>query len=194
MKKVFFMIIVLFSFSFAGELKIGQKSPGTNLFLKNVDGNNLTLKQLKKENGILVIFSCNTCPWVVRWQDRYNSLAKLCSLNDIGFVAVNSNARLHNSVDSFDEMIYHAAVNDYQFPYVLDKNAELAKLFGAMKTPHVYLFNKNDILVYRGAIDDNAKDANKVKKKYLEDAIISSSKEEKIKVETTKALGCSIKF
>ena len=194
MKKVFFMIIVLFSFSFAGELKIGQKSPGTNLFLKNVDGNNLTLKQLKKENGILVIFSCNTCPWVVRWQDRYNSLAKLCSLNDIGFVAVNSNARLHNSVDSFDEMIYHAAVNDYQFPYVLDKNAELSKLFGAMKTPHVYLFNKNDILVYRGAIDDNAKDANKVKKKYLEDAIISSSKEEKIKVETTKALGCSIKF
>ena len=194
MKKVFFMIIVLFSFSFAGELKIGQKSPGTNLFLKNVDGNNLTLKQLKKENGILVIFSCNTCPWVVRWQDRYNSLAKLCSLNDIGFVAVNSNARLHNSVDSFDEMIYHAAVNDYQFPYVLDKNAELAKLFGAMKTPHVYLFNKNDILVYTGAIDDNAKDANKVKKKYLENAIISSSKEEKIKVETTKALGCSIKF
>lgn len=194
MKKVFFMIIVLFSFSFAGELKIGQKSPGTNLFLKNVDGNNLTLKQLKKENGILVIFSCNTCPWVVRWQDRYNSLAKLCSLNDIGFVAVNSNARLHNSVDSFDEMIYHAAVNDYQFPYVLDKNAELAKLFGAMKTPHVYLFNKNDILVYRGAIDDNAKNANKVKKKYLENAIISSSKEEKIKVETTKALGCSIKF
>ena len=194
MKKVFFMIIVLFSFSFAGELKIGQKSPGTNLFLKNVDGNNLTLKQLKKENGILVIFSCNTCPWVVRWQDRYNSLAKLCSLNDIGFVAVNSNARLHNSVDSFDEMIYHAAINDYQFPYVLDKNAELAKLFGAMKTPHVYLFNKNDILVYRGAIDDNAKDANKVKKKYLENAIISSSREEKIKVETTKALGCSIKF
>ena len=194
MKKVFFIIIVLFSFSFAGELKIGQKSPGTNLFLKNVDGNNLTLKQLKKENGILVIFSCNTCPWVVRWQDRYNSLAKLCSLNDIGFVAVNSNARLHNSVDSFDEMIYHAAVNDYQFPYVLDKNAELAKLFGAMKTPHVYLFNKNDILVYRGAIDDNAKNANKVKKKYLENAIISSSKEEKIKVETTKALGCSIKF
>tara|TARA_B100000003_G_C10825704_1_gene328792 strand:- start:228 stop:812 length:585 start_codon:yes stop_codon:yes gene_type:complete len=194
MKKVFFMIIVLFSFSFAGELKIGQKSPGTNLFLKNVDGNNLTLKQLKKENGILVIFSCNTCPWVVRWQDRYNSLAKLCSLNDIGFVAVNSNARLHNSVDSFDEMIYHAAVNDYQFPYVLDKNAELAKLFGAMKTPHVYLFNKNDILVYRGAIDDNAKNANKVKNKYLENAIISSSKEEKIKVETTKALGCSIKF
>ena len=194
MKKVFFMIIVLFSFSFAGELKIGQKSPGTNLFLKNVDGNNLTLKQLKKENGILVIFSCNTCPWGVRRQDRYNSLAKLCSLNDIGFVAVNSNARLHNSVDSFDEMIYHAAVNDYQFPYVLDKNAELAKLFGAMKTPHVYLFNKNDILVYRGAIDDNAKDANKVKKKYLENAIISISKEEKIKVETTKALGCSIKF
>ena len=74
------------------------------------------------------------------------------------------------------------------------KNSKLAKLFGAMKTPHVYLFNKNDILVYRGAIDDNAKDANKVNKKYLEDAIISSSKAEKIKVETTKALGCSIKF
>ena len=107
---------------------------------------------------------------------------------------MNSNARLHSSVDSFDEMIYHAEVNDYKFPYTLDKNSKLAKAFGAMKTPHVYLFDNAGELVYRGAIDDNAKNAKKVKRKYLADAINAVSKKMKIKTKTTKALGCSIKF
>ena len=193
-RALYIIILFLCTLLSARELEIGEKIPGIDLLMKSIDGNDLTLEKLKKDNGLLVIFSCNTCPWVIRWQDRYNPLSELCQKNEIGFVAINSNARLHDSVDSFDEMIYHAAVNDYKFPYTLDKNSKLAKLFGAMKTPHVYLFNKNDVLVYRGAIDDNAKDANKVNKKYLEDAIISSSKAEKIKVETTKALGCSIKF
>ena len=73
-------------------------------------------------------------------------------------------------------MIYHAAANDYKFPYTLDKNAKLAKAFGATKTPHVYLFNSVGELVYRGAIDDNAKNAKKVKRQYLADAINAVSR------------------
>ena len=178
----------------AKELSIGNEILGADYILNNIDGNNTSLDTLKRSKGILVVFSCNTCPWVIRWQDRYNLLSALSRKNEIGFVAVNSNARLHDSVDSMDEMIYHAAANEYDFPYVLDKNAKLAKAFGAKKTPHVYLFNSNNKLVYTGAIDDNAKSAKKVKNNYLMDAIRALGSSKKIKISESKALGCSIKY
>ena len=192
--KIIFLISVLFFNVQAKELSIGNEMLGVDYILKNIDGNDTSLNKLKKSNGILVIFSCNTCPWVIRWQDRYNLLSAFSRKNDIGFVAVNSNARLHESVDSMDEMIYHATINEYGFPYVLDKDAKLAKAFGAMKTPHVYLFNSDNKLVYTGAIDDNAKSAKKVKNNYLMDAIRALGSNKKIKISQTKALGCSIKY
>ena len=91
-------------------------------------------------------------------------------------------------------MIYQATANEYGFPYVLDEDAKLAKAFGAMKTPHVYLFNSDNKLVYTGAIDDNAKSAKKVKNNYLMDAIRALGSNKKIKITETKALGCSIKY
>ena len=192
--KTIFLVSILFFNLQANELSIGNEILGINYTLKNIDGNDTSLDKLKKSNGILVVFSCNTCPWVIRWQDRYNILSGFSKKNDIGFVAVNSNARLHESVDSMDEMIYHATANEYSFPYVLDKNAKLAKAFGAMKTPHVYLFNSDNKLVYTGAIDDNAKSAKKVKNNYLMDAIRALGSNKKIKISETKALGCSIKY
>ena len=95
---------------------------------------------------------------------------------------------------TLDEMIYHATANEYDFPYVMDEDAKLAKAFGAMKTPHVYLFDANDRLVYTGAIDDNAKSAKRVKKNYLMDALSSLGNGKNIATRKTKALGCSIKF
>ena len=192
--KIIFLVSVLFFNVQAKELSIGNEILGVDYILKNIDGNDTSLDKLKKSNGILVVFSCNTCPWVIRWQDRYNLLSDFSRKNDIGFVAVNSNARLHESVDSMDEMIYHATTNEYGFPYVLDKDAKLAKAFGAMKTPHVYLFNSDNKLVYTGAIDDNAKSAKKVKNNYLMDAIRALGSNKKIKISQTKALGCSIKY
>ena len=192
--KIIFLVSVLFFNVQAKELSIGNEILGVDYILKNIDGNDTSLDKLKKSNGILVVFSCNTCPWVIRWQDRYNILSAFSKKNDIGFVAVNSNARLHESVDSMDEMIYHATANEYGFPYVLDEDAKLAKAFGAMKTPHVYLFNSDNKLVYTGAIDDNAKSAKKVKNNYLMDAIRALGTDKKIKISETKALGCSIKY
>jgi len=192
-KIIFFVSIMFFNLQ-AKELSIGNEILGADYILNNIDGNNTSLDKLKRSKGILVVFSCNTCPWVIRWQDRYNLLSALSRKNEIGFVAVNSNARLHDSVDSMDEMIYHAAANEYDFPYVLDKNAKLAKAFGAKKTPHVYLFNSNNKLVYTGAIDDNAKSAKKVKNNYLMDAIRALGSSKKIKISESKALGCSIKY
>ena len=173
------------------EISIGSKMPGSDYILKNINGKESELSTYKKENGLLVIFSCNTCPWVIRWQGRYNPISELCSKNNIGFVAVNSNASQHDGVDSFDSMKEHAIKYEYIFPYVLDSGSRLAKAFGAMVTPHVYLFDKNGDLRYRGAIDDGPK---RVKRNYLVDAINSVSKGKSIRTKTTKSLGCSIKY
>ena len=195
MKNIIIVFLTALCFNLgAKELSMGDSIVGINYSLNNIDGKDISIADINKENGILVIFSCNTCPWVVRWQDRYNSIAETCEKNNVGFVAVNSNTRLHDSVDSFEKMINHAKINKYSFPYVLDKNAKLAKAFGATKTPHVYLFNSDNKLFYKGAIDDNAKSAKKVKNNYLKDALTALGSNKEIKVSSTKALGCSIKY
>ena len=194
MIKILILSFLVCSSLMGKEISIGSKMPDSDYILRNIDGKKSVLNSYKKKNGLLVIFSCNTCPWVIRWQDRYNPISELCSNNEIGFVAVNSNASLHKSVDSFDSMIEHAKKYDYNFPYVVDSGSKLARLFGALKTPHVYLFNDKSELVYSGAIDDNAKDVKKVKRNYLTDAINAISKGDRVKIKTTKALGCSIKF
>lgn len=194
MKKRVFIILSFMTVLFARELSIGEAMPKVNIPIQNVNGETFTLKKLMDKNGLLVIFSCNTCPVVIRWQDRYNPIAELCSENNIGFVAVNSNARQHNGVDSYTAMQEHAQEYNYRFPYVMDKRAELANAFGAKKTPHVYLFNKDNKLVYRGAIDDNSENAENVKTSYLMNAVNAVAMGEEIKVKKTKALGCSIKF
>ena len=194
MKKPVFIILLFMTVLFARELSIGKVMPKVNIPIQDVNGETFTLKKFMDKNGLLVIFSCNTCPWVIRWQDRYNPIAGLCSENNIGFVAVNSNARQHNGVASYTAMQDHAQEYNYRFPYVMDKRAELANAFGAKKTPHVYLFNKDNKLVYRGAIDDNSENADNVKTSYLVNAVNAVASGEEIKVNKTKALGCSIKF
>jgi peroxiredoxin len=107
--------------------------------------------------------------------------------------AINSNAARREGVDSMEEMKKHAEKMGYEFNYLLDEDARLADLFGATKTPQIFLFNKELKLVYTGAIDDNLKYAEKVKNHYLVDAINNLVDEKKIDPNTTSALGCSIK-
>jgi hypothetical protein len=109
-------------------------------------------------------------------------------------IAVNSNAARFGGEDSLEEMLEHAKNNGYNFPYAQDPESELASAFGATKTPHIYLFNGDDKLVYRGAIDDNAKNAKKVDVPFLANAIDALLAGNPINHQTTKALGCSIKF
>jgi peroxiredoxin len=191
------IVLALFVFAFAptisSELEIGKKAPKTDYKMKDVTGKDLSLNQIKGENGLLVIFSCNTCPWVINWQDRYNELHDAARKHKVGMVAVNSNEGQRSEEDSFDAMTNHAKANGYTFSYVQDTNSELADAFGATRTPHVFLFDKNMKLVYRGAIDDNAKDRSAVEKPYLKNAIESMVKGEEISPSTTKSLGCTIK-
>ena len=192
--KIFLLHIIGFTFLIAGELEIGSTMPLKDLELADISGKNITLATAKGDAGTLVVFSCNTCPWVIRWEDRYVSLSNTYAQKGIGMIAVNSNAARFGGEDSLEEMLEHAKNNGYNFPYAQDPESELASAFGATKTPHIYLFDGEDKLVYRGAIDDNAKNAKKVDVPFLANAIDALLAGNPINPQTTKALGCSIKF
>ncbi len=193
MKKILIPILFLTYIS-AAELEIGSGMPGMNYKLKDISGNTTTLADVKGNKGTLVIFSCNTCPWVIRWEDRYVSIADKYTPKGIGVIAVNSNAGRFDGDESLEKMVKHAKKNDYNFPYAQDPRSQLASNFGATKTPHIYLFDNNDVLVYRGAIDDNARDARSVDEPYLANAIDQLIAGNPIEKPISKAIGCGIKF
>lgn len=179
-------------------LEIGAKAPKTDLKMKDVSGKEHALNDLKKENGLLVIFSCNTCPFVIGgmgegWEGRYNKVYDIAEANNIGMVLVNPNEAKREKGDSFDDMVARAKEKSYKSPYVIDNNHVLADAFGARTTPHVFLFDKNMTLVYVGAIDDNVKSTEDVKEFYLKDAIENLAKGQKIDPNATKNIGCSVK-
>ena len=186
--------LTFFSLVFCSELEIGSVMPKSKVGLKTINGDIINLLSLKGESGTLVIFSCNTCPWVIKWEDRYLDIAEKYTPKGINMIAINSNVAKFNGDDSLIKMKEHANKMKYNFIYGQDPEAEIANAFGATKTPHVFLFNKDNILIYSGAIDDNARDAKKVDEAYLANAIDALLENRKIEKKSTKALGCSIKF
>ena len=195
MKKLIFAATLLLCFGIqAKELDLGSGLPLEEVKMMDITGKEVSLGEAKGENGLLVIFSCNTCPWVIKWEDRYVELAKKYQSKGVGVIALNSNETTFGSVDSMDKMKVHAKEKGYNFYYAMDNGAKLAREFGATRTPHVYLFNAENQLVYRGAIDDNANNQKKVKKPNVADAIDAMLTGNTIKYASTKALGCGIKF
>ena len=182
------------------ELAIGSKAPLADVLMMNVNGTQMSLNTAAGPNGLLVVFSCNTCPFVVGngaksdgWEGRYNETARFAKENGVAMVLVNSNEAKRNNHDSMDAMEAHAKDNNYGMPYLLDANHQLADAFGALKTPHVYLFDCDMNLVYRGSIDDNVSDAEAVSERYVQDAITAVANGKPVGVAETKAIGCSIK-
>ena len=191
---IFLYFLISSNIVLGNEINIGSLMPNMDYDLNDISGRKLTLSQIKGKKGTLVIFSSNTCPWVIRWEDRYVSITDSYSSKGIGVIAVNSNALRFDDRESLDKMERHAKDKNYNFPYAQDPGAKLATAFGATKTPHIFLFDDNDKLVYRGAIDDNARDAADVEEAFLEIALDQLLDGEKIKKPTSKAIGCSIKF
>tara|TARA_B110000046_G_scaffold31498_1_gene33477 strand:- start:19622 stop:20248 length:627 start_codon:yes stop_codon:yes gene_type:complete len=204
MKKILFPAVAAIALALAAfipkgsenytTLAIGDKAPLQSVKMQNIDGKQLNLKELIKDNGIVVIFTCNTCPFVLQWEDRYPQIAELAARNGIGVALVNSNEAKRKGEDSLEGMKKHATEKDYEeLAYLVDEQSALANAFGAKTTPHVFLFDKEFKLVYEGAIDDNSKDAKAVKATYLNDALNNLQSAKKISPNNTKAIGCSIK-
>ena len=207
MKKTLFILsaiafVSLISFSTIKDIEsitIGSKAPLSNTKMKDVSAKSFSLEELKKEKGLLVIFSCNTCPFVVGnnnmegWEGRYNQLFTIAEKNNIGMVLINSNEAKRNDADSFSRMKERSKKMDYKANYLVDKNSKLADAFGASTTPHVFLFDADLKLVYKGAIDDAVGSTKDVKSRWLSTAMKNMSTNQPIDPQTTRNSGCSIK-
>tara|TARA_A100001234_G_scaffold216920_1_gene223527 strand:+ start:1631 stop:2239 length:609 start_codon:yes stop_codon:yes gene_type:complete len=195
--KIIFITLVLLTKPLLAQkyptLEINQKMPVQNYKVKSIDGDFMSLNDNIKNNGILVVFTSNKCPFVIMWEDRYKLIEDECLKSDIGMVYINSNEARRDRDDSIDKMKEHARKMGYKYPYLIDRNSKIANSFGAKTTPHIFLFNKNKKLIYKGAIDDNYQSIKNVKEKYLINAITQLNNNEEIKINTTKAIGCSIK-
>jgi peroxiredoxin len=164
--------------------------------LKNIDGKMVSLSDYKDAKGFLVIFTCNHCPYAIAYQDRIIALDAKYKSKGIPVIAINPNNPASQPQDSYDLMKVRAKEKGFTFPYLLDVGQKVYPEYGASRTPHVFLLQKTDkgnLVKYIGAIDDNYQDAESVETKYVENAIDAMLSGESIEIETTKAIGCSIK-
>ena len=187
-------VLMSFTFSTSG-YKPGDSAEGFKL--KNVDGKFVSTDDYKNAKGFIVIFTCNHCPYAKANEQRIINLDKKYASQGYPVLAINPNDALDYPEDSFENMAKRSKEKNYTFPYLLDASQEVAKRFGALKTPHVYLLKKTGKgleVAYVGAIDDNTEDEDQVKTRYVENAISEIESGKPVSIKETKAIGCSIKW
>jgi peroxiredoxin len=165
--------------------------------LRNIDGKDVSLASYTKAKGFIIIFTCNTCPYSKLYEDRIIALNKEYEPKGYPVIAINPNDPDQQAGDSYEEMQKRAKEKGFNFPYLQDASGSVAKAFGASRTPHVYILNKEAKgykVEYIGAIDNNHKDASAADQKYVEEAVTQLMSGKKPKSTTTKAIGCTIKW
>ncbi len=174
-------------------LPIGAPIPKAEIKMKDISGAEVSFKDAQKKNGLLVMFSCNTCPVVKRYQSRSNEVCKYAMEKEIGVILLNPNEAYRDNGDSYDDMKDYGKKNNYSWYYVMDNNSVMADAFGANRTPELFLFNKEGKLVYHGAIDDNSNGPDQVTRKHAIIAIDEMIAGKDISMKETRSVGCSIK-
>jgi len=174
------------------EIAIAATLPQADLKMKDVSGKQISLNDAKTAKGLLVIFSCNTCPYVKLSETRIKEYSEFCATNGIGCIIINSNEAQRTEDDSFDEMVKYYNAQSLKCYYTVDAKSTLANAFGATRTPQCFLFSAKG-LAYKGAIDDNVKDAAAAKALYLKDALNAVVKGVNPATQETKSIGCTIK-
>jgi peroxiredoxin len=174
---------------------VGDVAPAFSL--KNVDGKMVSLADYNTAKGVIVVFTCNACPYAKAYEERIMALDKSYRAKGFPVVAINPNDAKVEPEDSYENMQTRAKEKGYTFPYVLDETQNIARAYGATRTPHIYLLAKqgNDFIVrYIGAIDDNTSEPKDVKTKYVESAIDALLTGKEVAVKETKAIGCTVKW
>ena len=174
-------------------LAIGSSVPLSDVKMKDVSGKDISLKDAATKKGLLVIFSCNTCPYVIKNQQRTREICDFATKNGLGVIIINSNEAMRDDDDSYEAMVKYASNQEYKWSYVVDRDSKLANAFGATRTPETFLFNSEGKLVYHGAIDDNPADASKVNRHHLKEAIGEMKGGKDVSVKETRSVGCTIK-
>ena len=163
----------------------------TDFRLKNVDGRMISLATYNDAKGYIVIFDSNTCPYSKAYNERIGALHEKYSSKGFPVIVINAN---DGAGDSFDDMVKMAKKKNYKFPYVFDETQEVAIAYVATNTPHVFVLTKELKVAYIGTIDDNARHADSVSKRYVEDAVDALLVGKPVPITKTKAIGCGIKW
>ena len=193
MKQLILFLATGTSLLFSQGYKVGDQVK--DFSLKNVDGKMVSMADYKDAKGFIVVFTCNHCPFAMAYEQRIMALD--AKYRPLGYpvIAINPNDPAIVPDDSFDNMVSRSKEKGYTFPYVLDETQQVAKAFGATKTPHVYIVSKKKMTVeYIGAIDNNTDDASKADKKYVELAVDALLAGKTFENKETKAVGCGIKW
>jgi thioredoxin-related protein len=201
MKKIFFFCVLLISitaFTHSGHpappgLPLGAAIPKADTRMKDVSGRLISLREAATGNGLLIMFSCNTCPYVIKNQSRTKSICAYAKEKSLGVIILNANEGGRNNGESLADMQAYAKQQSYNWYYALDSDNELADAFGATRTPECFLFDKNGKLVYHGAIDDSPADITEVKRNHLKQAITEMVQGTAITVKESRSVGCSIR-
>lgn len=164
--------------------------------LENTDGSMVSLSSFPEAKGFIVVFTCNTCPYSVMYEDRIIALDKKYAPKGYPVVAINPNDPAAIEGDDMADMKTRSQEKGFTFPYLQDKGQKVYPLYGATRTPHVFILQKQKkehMVRYIGAIDDSSRDPNAVTKRYVEDAVDALLQGKQPKTTQTKAIGCSIK-
>ena len=175
------------------DLPIGSKLPKGEVKMLDISGKKISMKDASKKNGLMVMFSCNTCPYVIKNEQRTTTVSEFALKNHVGVILINSNEGQRSDDDSYEAMKSYAKGLNYNWPYVIDENNEVADAFDAKRTPEVFLFNKDLTLVYHGAIDDNPTNEMSVTRQHLREAITEMVSGKDVGVKESKSIGCTIK-
>jgi peroxiredoxin len=173
-------------------LKIGDRAPGFSLL--GVDGKSYGLEDFKDKKAVIVMFSCNHCPYVKAYEDRFVEIQGDYKEKGVVLVAINSNDDRIYPEDSFENMKVRAKQKGFNFPYLRDKTQKVARAYGAERTPEVFVFDEKRVLRYHGRIDDNVYEPSQVRQHYLRDALDALLKGRKVPVEDTEPVGCTVKW
>lgn len=199
MQKLVLSLVAIFSFTLFSMAQDGYKI-GDNIkdfSLQNIDGKNVSLADYKDSKGFIITFTCNHCPYAMAYEDRILALNKKYAKAGYPVIAINPNDAIQYPEDNFEAMQVRAKEKKFNFPYLYDESQNIAKQFGATKTPHVFIVQKEGdklVVKYIGAIDDNWEKAADVKEKYAESAIDALLAGKPVATTSTKAIGCSIKW
>ncbi len=174
-------------------IAVGSKAPMIDQSMKDVSGKMISVKDAMKQNGVLVMFSCNTCPYVIKNQSRTKEIAAFAKANNIGIILLNSNEAQRGGDDSFAAMQQYAKKEGYDFPYVVDANHQQADAYGATRTPELFLLDAQGTVVYKGAIDDSPADVAKVNRIHAQEAIKELVGGKSVSIKESRSVGCTIK-
>jgi peroxiredoxin len=173
-------------------LEIGAKAP--DFCLKGIDGAMHTLAEYSAAKALVVIVSCNHCPTVIACEDRMIAIQRDYADRGVQFVVINGNETDGHPTDSYEHMINHATEKGYNFPYLRDDSQETVRALGAVRTPEVFLFDAERMLVYHGRIDDSPDEPDKVNRHDLREALEEVLADKPVSVPQTVSVGCTVKW